>query len=62
MAELNNPHDRFFKAVFGRADVAAEFLAGYLPPTVAEAMEWATPCCAIWRRARTGWMVKSCVK
>jgi predicted transposase/invertase (TIGR01784 family) len=42
MTELTNPHDRFFKAVFGRVDVAAEFLAGYLPPAVAEAMEWTT--------------------
>jgi hypothetical protein len=41
MAELTNPHDRFFKAVFGRAEVAAEFLARYLPPPVAETLDWA---------------------
>lgn len=32
MMALNNPQDRFFKAVFGRTEVAAEFLARYLPP------------------------------
>jgi hypothetical protein len=25
MTTLNNPHDRFFKTVFGRTEVAAEF-------------------------------------
>lgn len=40
MAELSNPHDRFFKVVFGRPEVAAEFLAGYLPPEVAAALHW----------------------
>jgi predicted transposase/invertase (TIGR01784 family) len=40
--DLNNPHDRFFKATFGRAEVAAEFLEHYLPPTVAAALDWTT--------------------
>ncbi|MFZ4789761.1 MAG: Rpn family recombination-promoting nuclease/putative transposase [Candidatus Competibacteraceae bacterium] len=40
--DLNNPHDRFFKATFGRAEVAAEFLELYLPPTVAAALNWTT--------------------
>ena len=40
--ELNNPHDRFFKATFGRVDVVAEFLQRYLPPEVAAALDWAT--------------------
>lgn len=40
--DLNNPHDRFFKAAFGRTDVAAEFLERYLPPEVATALNWAT--------------------
>ncbi|WP_353739901.1 Rpn family recombination-promoting nuclease/putative transposase, partial [Accumulibacter sp.] len=31
MTALNSPHDRFFKAVFGRTEVAAEFLERYLP-------------------------------
>ena len=42
MTALSNPHDRFFKAVFGRAEVAAEFLARYLPPEVAAVLEWRT--------------------
>ncbi len=42
MTALNSPHDRFFKAVFGRAEVAAEFLARYLPSAVAETLDWAT--------------------
>jgi predicted transposase/invertase (TIGR01784 family) len=40
--DLNNPHDRFFKATFGRAEVAVEFLEHYLPPTVAAALDWTT--------------------
>jgi hypothetical protein len=32
MTTLNNPHDRFFKTVFGRTEVAAEFLERYRPP------------------------------
>lgn len=31
MTALNSPHYRLFKAVFGRAEVAAEFMARYLP-------------------------------
>jgi predicted transposase/invertase (TIGR01784 family) len=42
MTTLSSPHDRFFKAVFGRTEVAAEFLARYLPPTVATALDWET--------------------
>jgi predicted transposase YdaD len=42
MTTLHSPHDRFFKAVFGRVDIAAEFLAGYLPPDVAGALDWPT--------------------
>ena len=42
MTALNNPHDRFFKAVFGRTEVAAEFLARYLPAVVAGALDWNT--------------------
>lgn len=42
MAALNNPHDRFFKAVFGQTEITAEFLARYLPPTVAAALDWTT--------------------
>ena len=42
MTALNSPHDRFFKAVFGRAELAAEFLEQYLPADVAATMDWAT--------------------
>jgi len=40
--DLNSPHDRFFKATFGRTEVAAEFLQRYLPPAVAAALDWTT--------------------
>lgn len=40
--DLNNPHDRFFKAIFGRPAVAAEFLQGYLPAAVAATLDWST--------------------
>ncbi|MBP6709292.1 MAG: Rpn family recombination-promoting nuclease/putative transposase [Candidatus Accumulibacter sp.] len=42
MTALNSPHDRFFKAVFGRTEVAAEFLERYLPTTAAQALNWKT--------------------
>ena len=42
MTTLNSPHDRFFKAVFGRTEVAAEFLARYLPAEVAATVDWTT--------------------
>jgi len=32
MTTLHNPHDRFFKTVFGRTEAAAEFLERYRPP------------------------------
>jgi len=42
MTTLYNPHDRFFKAVFGRTEVAAEFLERYLPIEVAATLDWTT--------------------
>ncbi|MGH9835071.1 MAG: Rpn family recombination-promoting nuclease/putative transposase [Blastocatellia bacterium] len=42
MTEISNPHDKFFKATFGRLDVAADFLAHYLPPEVAAALDLTT--------------------
>ena len=39
MTTLNSPHDRFFKAVFGRTEVAAEFLERYLPAEVAATVQ-----------------------
>jgi predicted transposase/invertase (TIGR01784 family) len=34
MTEITNPHDRFFKEVFSRPEVAEDFLLHYLPPHV----------------------------
>ena len=34
MPEITNPHDRFFKEVFARKEVAADFLLNYLPVDV----------------------------
>jgi hypothetical protein len=39
MSEISKPHDRSFKATFGRTDVAADFLVHYLPPEVAAALD-----------------------
>jgi predicted transposase YdaD len=38
MNSPNNPHDRFFKAVFSREDVAADFLRHHLPAEIASLM------------------------
>ena len=42
MPEIDNPHDTFFKATFGRPEVAADLLAHYLPPDVAAALDLST--------------------
>jgi predicted transposase/invertase (TIGR01784 family) len=34
MAEIDNSHDRFFKEIFGQPDIAADFVANYLPSEV----------------------------
>jgi len=34
MAEISNPHDKFFKEVFSRREVAVDFLRNYLPEEV----------------------------
>jgi predicted transposase/invertase (TIGR01784 family) len=39
MPELTNPHDRFFKEVFGRPEVAADFLQHYLPPELGRLLD-----------------------
>jgi predicted transposase/invertase (TIGR01784 family) len=39
MTEISNPHDKFFKVTFGQPEVAADFLAHYLPPEVAAALD-----------------------
>jgi predicted transposase/invertase (TIGR01784 family) len=42
MAELLNPHDRFFKEVFSRQDVARDFLQHYLPTDVVASFDLST--------------------
>jgi predicted transposase YdaD len=39
MADITNPHDRFFKEVFSRPDVAEDFLFHYLPPDVSSLLQ-----------------------
>jgi predicted transposase/invertase (TIGR01784 family) len=39
MSYLTNPHDHFFKDLFSRPEVAADFLANYLPPEVVAALD-----------------------
>ena len=35
--EITNPHDKFFKEIFGQPEIAADFMVNYLPaPVVAE--------------------------
>jgi predicted transposase/invertase (TIGR01784 family) len=34
MAEIHNPHDRFFKEVFSHPEAAAEFFAAFLPKEI----------------------------
>jgi predicted transposase/invertase (TIGR01784 family) len=43
MSEIANPHDRFFKDLFTRPDVAADFLANYLPSDVAAELDLTAP-------------------
>ena len=43
MAYLSNPHDHFFKDLFGRPEIAAEFLATYLPPEIVAELDLASP-------------------
>lgn len=42
MPTLNNPHDRFFREVFSRRDVAVDFVCRYLPSEVVAQIEPAT--------------------
>lgn len=39
MADIANPHDRFFKAFMSRPDAARDFLERYLPPKVAALLD-----------------------
>ena len=38
--EVSQPHDRFFKQVFGRQQTAAAFFQAYLPAELAAAVDW----------------------
>ncbi len=39
MSYLTNPHDHFFKELFSRPEVAADFISNYLPPEVVAALD-----------------------
>ncbi len=39
MADIASPHDRFFKTVFSQPEIAADFLASYLPEPVAALLD-----------------------
>ena len=43
MAEIENSHDRFFKEIFGQPDIAADFVANYLPPEVVAELDLSAP-------------------
>ncbi len=43
MAEITNPHDRFFKELLGQPAIAADFLLNYLPPEVVAALDLSAP-------------------
>ena len=42
MAEISNPHDRFFREVFSYPEVAQDFVRYYLPPEVAATLDVST--------------------
>ena len=39
---LTNPHDKFFKEIFGQPDLAADFVRNYLPPAIVNALDLAS--------------------
>ncbi len=39
MIEISNPHDKFFKEVFSRREVAVDFLRNYLPNDVLSCLD-----------------------
>lgn len=43
MAEVENPHDKFFKEMFGQPDIAADFIANYLPAEVVAELDLSAP-------------------
>ena len=38
--KLNNPHDKFFKASFGRLELVQDFLRNYLPDDLKEIIDY----------------------
>ncbi|HEX4949565.1 MAG TPA: Rpn family recombination-promoting nuclease/putative transposase [Blastocatellia bacterium] len=36
---LTNPHDKFFKEIFGQPDLAADFVRNYLPPAIVSSLD-----------------------
>lgn len=42
MSELANPHDKFFKELFGQPGTAMDFVANYLPPAVVALLDLTT--------------------
>ncbi len=40
--ELTNPHDKFFKEIFGQPDLAADFVRNYLPQTIVHSLDIAS--------------------
>jgi predicted transposase/invertase (TIGR01784 family) len=39
VADISNPHDRFFKETFSQPEIAADFLANHLPAPVAAVLD-----------------------
>jgi predicted transposase/invertase (TIGR01784 family) len=42
MAEIANPHDRFFREVFSRLELSREFLSKQLPEAIAASLDFST--------------------
>ena len=42
MADIHQPHDRLFRAIFSDAGEAASLLQNALPDTIRNSLDWAT--------------------
>ena len=40
--DLTNPHDKFFKEIFGKPELAADFVRNYLPPAIVNSLDLAS--------------------
>ncbi len=40
--DLTNPHDKFFKEIFGKPELAADFARNYLPPAIVNSLDLAS--------------------